>query len=76
MDLRKIIDKYVVGEDKDKHLYTHVNYERLGINKGDVQITVKNYFKDKKYAPVDDVYYLKKIDNKWLIYSFGSVADD
>lgn len=71
----KIIDKYIIGENKTGHLYTIFPYERLGLYDGDVQIVVKNYIKPDKHT-WDSIYMLKKIDNKWLIYSYTSNVGD
>ncbi len=71
----EIIDKYVIGEDKNSHLYTDLNYKEFGYNKGDAQITVKEYLKPDNQI-VEIVYVLKKTNNKWLIYDYSSAGED
>jgi hypothetical protein len=71
----EIIDKYIIGEDKANHLYTNFTYENFGLKKGDVQIVVRRYLRANDYV-FETIYFLKKIDDKWLIYSYASVDDD
>jgi hypothetical protein len=71
----EIIDKYVIGADKAKHLYADFYYDKFGLYNGDVQIVVRNFFKANDYIN-ETIYFLKKINNQWLIYSYTSTDDD
>jgi hypothetical protein len=72
----EIIDKYMIGyDDKEKHLYTDFDYKLLNIDKGNVQIVVRKYFKADNYVG-DTIFILKKINAEWLIYSYASTGDD
>jgi hypothetical protein len=66
-----IIDVYMSGEDTKGHLYTKGFEKELG----NIQVVVDWYSRKDSFHGTT-IYYLKKIDNSWMIYSFLTIGDD